>query len=60
MRGYGGAVLTQEGGALQPSSMIPGAHLTQTLIYEEFQRRVAILGQTVGDPARPQHPTERG
>jgi putative membrane protein len=27
---------------------------------EEFQRRVAILGQTVGDPARPQHPTERG
>jgi hypothetical protein len=27
---------------------------------EEFQRRLALLGQTVGDPARPEHPTKRG
>ena len=43
VRGYGGAVLREAGGALAPRRWMPGAHGSETLLDEEFLRRLERL-----------------
>jgi len=43
MRGYGGAVLREASGAISPRRWMPGAHGSETLLNEEFLRRLERL-----------------